>query len=276
MKSKHFGKCILVGLTAVVPAFLPQTSGAQISVSVGIPLPPPIVFAAPPELVVLPGSYVYVAADLPEDVYFVDGWWWRPWQGHWYRSHSYDRGWDRYSSVPSFYGSVNQGWRNDYRDRRWQGHDWNYERMPQQRVASNWSSWKSNNYWDSHQNWGVPDMQRQSRGHTETYQQPRTASHGAQHSPNTHYRAENSPSQTSGHHAAQVPAQRVEHRTTHANTAAHSSPRPASNNGNGEHSQEHGGKPQGHGSQTQGHGDQPHGSGGHPQGHSSAHGKGHE
>ncbi|HXC52020.1 MAG TPA: hypothetical protein VN634_14120 [Candidatus Limnocylindrales bacterium] len=266
MKSNRFRKCILVGvasaLPAILPVVLPQAADAQISVSIGIPLPPPIVFAAPPELVVLPGSYVYVAADLAEDVYFVDGWWWRPWQGHWYRSHSYDRGWDRYSSVPSFYGGVNHGWRNDYRERRWQGHDWNYQRMPQQRVASNWSSWKSNNYWDSQQHWGVPDMQQQSRSEA-SHPSSHSASRGAQHSPGTHYRADTAPSQRAGHDASrQIPAQRTEHRAG----GSHASQNAA---GNADHSQGHGAKAQGHGGQSQGHS-------GHSQGHSPGHGNGHE
>ncbi len=269
MKSNRFGKCILAGITSALPAILsvvlpvvlPQAADAQISVSIGIPLPPPIVFAAPPELVVLPGSYVYVAADLAEDVYFVDGWWWRPWQGHWYRSHSYDRGWDRYSSVPSFYGGVNHGWRNDYRERRWQGHDWNYERMPQQRVASNWSSWKSNNYWDSHQHWGVPDMKQQSRSQAPAHASPRSASRDAQHSPDTRYRAESSSSHRAEHGAAgQVPAQRMEH------GAGGSHPQNAAG---GDHSQGHAGNVHGHGGQAQGHN-------GHSQGHSPGHGNGHE
>jgi hypothetical protein len=174
MKSKSLGALMLVAISAVYPAVNPDMADAQISVSIGIPLPPPIVFAAPPELVVLPGSDVYVAPDLSEDVYFVDGWWWRPWQGHWYRSHSYNSGWSYYEHSPSFYGRVHHGWRDDYRDHRWQGHAWNYERMPQDRVSSNWSSWKSTNYWRTHH--GVEGMDDRTRSDHNSYQQPRTGS----------------------------------------------------------------------------------------------------
>ena len=44
-------------------------------------LPPPIPFAAPPELIVLPETYVYVAPDIDADIFFWNGWWWRPWEG---------------------------------------------------------------------------------------------------------------------------------------------------------------------------------------------------
>jgi hypothetical protein len=164
MKTKHLGIQTLLGIATLCPALLATPVVAQVSVQVAFPAPPPIVFAAPPVVVVLPGFNIYVAPDIAEEVYFVDGFWWRPWQGRWYRSQYYDRGWDSYSSVPSFYGSVHQGWRDDYRNHRWQGEEWNYERMPHQRVEQNWSSWKSSNYWQGQKNWGVPNMKGKHAG----------------------------------------------------------------------------------------------------------------
>ena len=80
-------RLILVGITGLWLSVLPIPAGAQVDVHVGIQLPPPLVFPAPPQVVVLPETYVYVVPDIDEDVFFVDGWWWRPWQGRWYRSH---------------------------------------------------------------------------------------------------------------------------------------------------------------------------------------------
>ncbi len=48
-------------------------------VDIGISLSLPIVFAAPPEVVVVPDTDIPVAPDIDEDIYFYDGWWWRPW-----------------------------------------------------------------------------------------------------------------------------------------------------------------------------------------------------
>ena len=48
---------MLFALVIVVP--IPTM--AQVGISVSIGLPPPIVFAAPPELIVIPETYVYVA-----------------------------------------------------------------------------------------------------------------------------------------------------------------------------------------------------------------------
>jgi hypothetical protein len=51
---------------------LPLPAGAQVDIHVGIQLPPPLLFSAPPEVVVLPETYVYVVPDIDEDVFFFD------------------------------------------------------------------------------------------------------------------------------------------------------------------------------------------------------------
>ena len=73
MKRLLFGT-ILLGLVIVFP--IPTMAGVDVDISVS--LPPPIVFAAPPEVVVLPGTYVYVVPDSDVDIFFYNGWWWRP------------------------------------------------------------------------------------------------------------------------------------------------------------------------------------------------------
>jgi hypothetical protein len=103
-------------LTFVV--FAPVSAIAGVSVHINIPLPPPIIFPAPPELVVIPETDVYAVPDVEEDMFFYAGWWWRPWEGRWYRSHYYDRGWILYRGVPSFHRKVPVDWRDNYKDRR--------------------------------------------------------------------------------------------------------------------------------------------------------------
>ena len=127
--------------------------------SVEANLPPPIPFAAPPEVVVIPETNVYVVPDIDVDLFFWDGWWWRPWEGRWYRSHYYNRGWGYYNNVPSFYFDVDPGWRGYYRDRNWYGHRWNYERIPNQRLQQNWKSWQNDRHWERQGTWGVQNYQ---------------------------------------------------------------------------------------------------------------------
>lgn len=151
-----FGKIILA-LVFVLPASA-TAMGGRVDVGVSIPLPPAIVFHAPPEMVVIPETYVYVVPDVDVDIFFYGGWWWRPWDGRWYRSQNYSSGWTYYQNVPSFYREVPSGWRNDYRQRRWSGHPWNYQRIPQQQVQRNWSGWEKNKHWEKQNTWGVQGL----------------------------------------------------------------------------------------------------------------------
>jgi hypothetical protein len=153
MKKLLFGT-ILLALVSAVP--IPVMAAVDIHVS--IPLPPPIVFAAPPEVVVIPETYVYVVPDADVDIFFYNGWWWRPWEGRWYRSRQYGSGWVYYQSVPSFYAGIPSGWRNDYREHRWGGNPWNYQRIPHQQLQKNWSSWEKSRHWEKQQTWGVQGL----------------------------------------------------------------------------------------------------------------------
>ncbi|MCK7507359.1 MAG: hypothetical protein MZV70_27165 [Desulfobacterales bacterium] len=94
----------IVFLTLVV--LIPASLMAQVQVRINIPLPPPIIFPAPPHVVVIPETDVYAVPDVNDDIFFYGGWWWRPWEGRWYRSRYYDRGWGHYRGVPSFHRHV--------------------------------------------------------------------------------------------------------------------------------------------------------------------------
>ena len=148
-------------LALVIGVSIPAMARAEVNVS--IVLPPPIVFAAPPSLIVLPDTYVYVIPDSDADMFFYNGWWWRLWEGRWYRSHYYNQGWSYYRNVTSFYFDVDPGWRGYYRDHNWYGHPWNYERIPNQRLQQNWKGWQSNRHWEKQGTWGVQSYQPRSQ-----------------------------------------------------------------------------------------------------------------
>lgn len=139
---------LILGLLLVAP--LPTS--AEVFVDVNISLPPRLHLPAPPELIVLPGTYVYVAPDIDEEIFYSGGWWWRPWRGQWYRSQNYRSGWSRYHKVPSFYRTVPPGWRNAYRQNQWQGRQWDHRRIPYSHVQRNWKGWEKNRHWEQPQN----------------------------------------------------------------------------------------------------------------------------
>ena len=156
MKKSLLG-AIFLALAIVVP--IPTM--ARVNIGIGISLPPPIIFEAPPDVIALPDtSGVYVVPDIDVDMFFWNGWWWRLWEGRWYRSHYYNRGWGYYNNVPSFYFDVDLGWRGYYRDHNWNGHRWNYERIPDRRLRQNWKSWHNNRHWERQGTWGVQSYQR--------------------------------------------------------------------------------------------------------------------
>ena len=149
----------------------PIPAMARVNVGINISLPPLIQFSAPPAVVVIPETDVYVAPDVSVDIFFYHGWWWRPWEGRWYRSRNYDSGWGYYQRVPSFYGRIPPGWRNDYRDHRWQGHPWNYQRIPNQQLQRNWSNWEKSRHWEKQNTWGVQGLKPRTRSQSGRVQQ---------------------------------------------------------------------------------------------------------
>lgn len=125
---KLFIKIMFLALIVFVPSLV--MAEVDVKVRINIPLPPPIVFPVPPHVVVIPETDVYAVPDVEEDIFFYGGWWWRPWEGRWYRSRYYDRGWAHYRGTPYFHRHVPPGWRGYYREHRWKGHEWDYRPIP--------------------------------------------------------------------------------------------------------------------------------------------------
>jgi hypothetical protein len=74
-------KLLLGTIVLALISIFPITTMAGVDVNIGfsIPLPPPVVFEAPPDVVALPDTDgVYVAPDASVDIFFWNGFWWRP------------------------------------------------------------------------------------------------------------------------------------------------------------------------------------------------------
>lgn len=154
---KFLFKTLFVGLVTVIP--MTAMAGVNVDVHINAPLPPAIMFPAPPSLVVIPETYVYAVPEAKEDIFFFNGWWWRSWQGRWYRSRHYDSGWAHYNATPSFYSKVPPRWRDDYRRHNWNGHEWNHQRVSSQQLERNWKDWENRRHWEHQQTWGVKGLQ---------------------------------------------------------------------------------------------------------------------
>lgn len=147
-------KTIVKIILCSVFLFAASSALAEVRVHINIPLPPPLIFPAPPHVVVIPDTNVYVVPDIRDDIFFYGGWWWRPWNGRWYRSRYYDRGWTFYHRSPFFYQTIPPGWRDYYRNKDWKGQRWEYRRIPPHELQRHWNQWKRDQYWERQQ-WGV-------------------------------------------------------------------------------------------------------------------------
>ena len=165
MKKLLFGTILL----ALVGFPIVTMAGVDVNIGISIPLPPLITFEAPPDVVVLPDTNggVYVVPGINVDLFFWNGFWWRPWEGRWYRSPYYDRGWVYYDRVPRFYYNVDPYWRSHYQNHNWHGHIWNYQPIPHSQLQQNWKGWQSSRYWEKKKTCGVqgyaPKPQQQVR-----------------------------------------------------------------------------------------------------------------
>ncbi len=118
-----------------------------IRIGVNIPPPPIFVFPAPPELVVIPGTYVYYCPDVDFDILFYGGYWYRPYGGYWYRSASYGGPWVYIKGPPSVLVSLPPNYRIVTRG---------FRPIPYAEVHRNWRAWERGRYWEHH-NWGRPE-----------------------------------------------------------------------------------------------------------------------
>jgi len=131
---------VIVALLLVLTGSATQ-SEAGVHVNIGVNLPA-VRFAAPPEVVVIPGTYVYMVPDIDVDILFFHGYWWRPYEGQWYRSRDYRGGWRHIEPEKIPFGLRELP--HDYRHRLSPG----YERIHQRDVQRNWKKWEKERYWD--------------------------------------------------------------------------------------------------------------------------------
>jgi len=139
------GLAVLFG--ALFALVVTQEASAQVQVNIGIVAPPPLQFAAPPDVYVVPSgiSYVYMVPDY-DGVYFYGGNWYRFYNGYWFQSTSYNGYWgyiepsmvpqvifvippEYIHYVPSGYYRIHYNdffgnWRTWDQRRHWDRYDW--------------------------------------------------------------------------------------------------------------------------------------------------------
>jgi len=142
-------KPIFIGTILLTLLGFSTGAGARVDVRVGV-TPPRLAISSPPEVVVIPNTYVYYAPDVQTDIFFYHGYWYRPYQGYWFRSAGYSGPWVRVEDVP--YVLLNLP--PDYRAMH------GYRRIPHRELSRNWRTWERDRYWERN-NWGRRDQERE-------------------------------------------------------------------------------------------------------------------
>ena len=96
---------------------------------------PPYTFAAPPDVVPIPGTYAYFVPGIGVDVLFYGGYWYRSFRGRWYGAPSYNGPWIFMPGprVPRVLFSLPPGWRRVPPG---------YHRIPHAELHRNWQRWE--------------------------------------------------------------------------------------------------------------------------------------
>ena len=129
-------------IAAMMILFLadPGKGYTEVNVTVGVNLPP-VVIPGPPEVVFIPGTYVYYIPDINADIFFYHGWWYRPYEGRWYRARIYNGPWGFVAPgrVPHVMLTLSPDFRHVS-----PGHG----RIPYGQLKKSWRTWERERYWD--------------------------------------------------------------------------------------------------------------------------------
>lgn len=188
MKQIILKAVILVSVLAVPVSSM---ANGRMDVHVVVPMPPPVVAAGPLHVVVIPQTCIYAVPDADVEIFFFSGWWWRPWQGRWYRSHDYLSGWAYYGNAPAFYRQVPPTWRRDYRQNRWKGQHWEHRRIPVHSVVRDWNRWEKDKYREKHNHRISRPYQHEKKQNRYVREQPRSQAKQKQYQHRDRYMEEN-------------------------------------------------------------------------------------
>jgi len=108
------------------------------------PPPPPPIKVFEPELVILPGTYVYFCPGIvTADIFFYNGFWYRSHRGYWYRSLAYNGVWVSIA-PPSIFLTLPPDYRIKVHD---------FPHIIYHEFHRNWRGWQREKYWDHHEQW---------------------------------------------------------------------------------------------------------------------------
>jgi len=133
--SLSLANCLMTGTVAVrseLKANQPKTDKPKVMLSITV---------ENPQLLVIPGTYVYWYDAGDSDIFFYAGVWWRHWEGNWYRASHYRGNWVRVEikSVPLSIIKLPTNWK---------GRMHRAPRVSSYEAQENWQRWENSHYWE--------------------------------------------------------------------------------------------------------------------------------
>lgn len=133
---------------AVLFSALPAAhANAELNINIGIGLPAKkVAVVEAPVVVVIPGTYVYIAPDLDDDVFFYRGRWWKWHRSKWHRADDFGGPW-----IVISIGNTPRALRHlppHYRDL-----PPGLERIPPGHVKQHWKRWEDEHHWEKNREW---------------------------------------------------------------------------------------------------------------------------
>jgi hypothetical protein len=167
---KRYLPVLAAGILFTMLAASPVKAEVNVSIGIGIP---PIVVSAPPAVVIIPNTYVYIAPDLQEDVFFYRGYWWRTHERNWYRARAVGGPWVfiTFERTPRALRHLPP--RSHYRE-----HHPGLDRIDHDRVRKNWRRWERERYWDRHESWKGHKQERRGRDRDRDHDRGDRGKHG--------------------------------------------------------------------------------------------------
>jgi len=109
------------------------------------PVPPPPVYAppAPPDVVLIPGTYAYFVPGIEAEIIFYHGFWYRHFRGYWYGAPHYGGPWAFVPGprVPHVLLTLPPGWHRVPPG---------YRPIPHAELHKNWERWERERHWEHH------------------------------------------------------------------------------------------------------------------------------
>jgi len=77
----------------LLPGMPAHAGDVSVGINIGVPAPPPVVIAGPPQVVIVPGSTVYYAPNVDFNLFVYQGRYYRFHDGHWFMATSHRGPW---------------------------------------------------------------------------------------------------------------------------------------------------------------------------------------